>query len=423
MKSLRESPRKKKWLRDRSGTAEASGRWLAMALSKAVLGALWVCVLALSAGCTRAQDKPVLEPIGVLELPFGIQSMAWHPNGKWLAVGYFMRDEVEVWDVEAKKPLFAVPSKRRPINLSGQEVLFSQDGNYLVVQDFLDTKNGEPKFPRRLEDPTELPARLDKDRYVLARVWSVAERKEVAQLKGPGSVLYGGVQGGFCQTGKWPDRLIVHRMAVVAVYELSTGKLLFEFDGLHPFADKPDQTRGYWKMACHPTRAEVALEGAQFFQEAPLFGFPARSGATPIVVADLEKNAVRKVLFSTTPLNGVVYTADGSKLISFGATPIRIWNAGNNFEALGEIGDPALNSGLMTPIAAYDGVLGVSNALRIWSTEVRRNVYTLDTKQYDTLRIAVHPDTKKYAVAVNKFAHLYRLHLSELKRQTAAPGK
>jgi hypothetical protein len=289
----------------------------------------------LCAACTRAQPAPpVLEPAGVLELPYAIQSMAWHPNGKWLAVGYFMRDEVEVWDVETKKSLFAVPSQRRPINKSGQEILFSQDGKHLVVQDFSDTKNGEPKFPRTLLDPEELPARADKERYVLARIWDIDLRKEIAQIKGPGSVLFGGVQEGMCVAGDQASQVLVHRNAIVAAYDMVTGALLHEIDVSHPFANMPQQSRGYWKMSCHPSRPEVALEGAQFFKEAPVFGFIPFSGATPIVVVDLEKKAVKKVLFSATPLNGVAYTADGSKLVSFGAPPIRVWDANADFAAV-----------------------------------------------------------------------------------------
>ena len=62
----------------------------------------------------------------------------------------------------------------------------------------LDTKNHNPPFPKGVDDPLEMPAREDKDRYVLARVWDFEQRKEIAQLRGPGSVLHGGVQRGMC---------------------------------------------------------------------------------------------------------------------------------------------------------------------------------------------------------------------------------
>jgi hypothetical protein len=153
-------------------------------------------------------------------------------------------------------------------------------------------------------------------------------------------------------------------------------------------------------------------------KKAPEFGYPLNSGATPIVVVDLEKKAVKKVLFSATPLNGVTYTADGSKLVSFGAPPIRVWDANADFADVGEINDPHLNSGLMTPVPGYDGLLGISNALRIWSTEALRNVYTLDTKEYDTFRIALHAPTQMYAVAVTKYAHFYRLNSAQLRSQS-----
>lgn len=379
----------------------------------------WFCVWVLAClcvACGRAQ--PVLERVRVLELPYAIQSMAWHPNGKWLAVGYFMRDEVEVWDVETGKPLFAVPSQRRPPNQSGQEVLFSKDGKYLVVQDFKDTKNGEPKFPRAYDDPAELPARQDKERYVLGRVWDTEKRQEVAQLKGPGSILYAGVQGGMCLPPivDGDEILVMLRGAVVSVYAIGTGEAVGELNLQFPFADKPGFGWGYVKMFCHPARTEVALVGGPFMRVAPMFGYPINSGATPIVIVDLDKKAIKKVLYSATPLNGVVYTADGGKLISFGAPPILVWDANADFAAVGEIDEPHLNSGLMTPIPGYDGFLGISNALRIWSVEALRNVYTLDTKEYDTFRIALHAQSNRYAVAVTKYVHLYRLNQAELRK-------
>lgn len=362
----------------------------------------------------------MLEPIRVLELPHTIQSMAWHPNGKWLAVGYFMRDEVEVWDVETGKSLFAVPSQRRPPNQSGQEVLFSKDGKYLVVQDFQDTKNGEPKFPRTYDDPAELPARYDRERYVLGRVWSVQQRQEVKKLRGPGSVLYAGVQKGMCRlpADGNEESLAMLRGAVVSIYSIRSGRVKDEINLQFPFADKPTVGWGYVQMLCHPTKAEVALVGGPFMRVAPQFGYPPNSGATPIVIVDLDKKAIKKVLYSPTPLNGVAYTADGNKLISFGAPPIRVWNANADFVPVGDIDEPHMNAGLMTPIPGYDGFLGISNALRIWSAEELRNVYTLDTKEYDTFRIALHAPSSRYAVAVTKYVHLYRLNQAELRKES-----
>jgi hypothetical protein len=382
----------------------------------------------------------VLTPIGVLEVPYAIQSMAWHPNGKWLAVGYFNREEVEVWDVENKKALFAVPRRRMPGNSSGQEVLFSADEKYLVVQDFVDTKNGEPKFPRTYDDPAELPAQLDKTRYIVARVWNLEQRKEIAQLLGPGSRLYGGSLDGFCQSAALPGLIVVHRQAVVALYEIATGKFIREVNARNPFADKPDQRRGYWRMSCHPTRPEVALEGAQFFKEAPVFGFLENSGATPLVVVDMERSAIKKVLFSATPLNGVAYTSDGEKLVSFGASPTRVWDTKKEFALIGEIGNPPKrdwaekqfvpvdtlnppenaprgNAGDLTAIPGSSLMIGLASALHFWDTAQLRIVATVPAPR-ETLRIAIHPPENTLALAELNRVHFYRLNLNTLPRAT-----
>lgn len=386
-------------------------------------------------GC-NARATPVMEEVGVLELPYAAQSLAWHPDGRLLAVGYFMRDVVEVWHTHTKKPVFSVPSKRRPVNLSGQEVLFSPDGKYLVVQDFLDTKNGEPKFPRRYDDPEELTAQQDKDRYILARVWDVEQRKEIAQIKGPGSVVYGGAQDGVCWIAGKANQLAVHRKAIIQVHDMPTARLAFELNASPPFANKPDQRRGYWKMACHPTRAEVALEGARLFKEAPKFGFPENSGATPIVIADLDSKTIRKVLFSATPLNGVAYNADGGKLVSFGMSPIRVWDANKDFAAMGEIENPPEwlwlnqrgmkvdmlnpppdiprgNAGKLVPVAGTDLMFGLSGDLYLWSLTEARAVAHLPAFP-DVLRIAAHQPSNAFAVVDDRLIHIYKLHRSAL---------
>lgn len=105
-----------------------------------------------------------------LEVSRGIQSLALHPDGKRLAVGYFMHDEVEVWDIENKQAIFSIPSRRRPITQSGNEIVFTPDGRYIVVQVFFDTKGGMPPFPRYLDHPDEAIYVSDVTRYRLATV-------------------------------------------------------------------------------------------------------------------------------------------------------------------------------------------------------------------------------------------------------------
>lgn len=404
-----------------------------------LLAAMAVWALLLLSGCT-ARAKPVMEETGVLELPYTVQSLAWHPDGRLLAVGYFMRDVVEVWDVQTKKPVFSVPSIRRPVNQSGQEVLFSPDGKYLVVQDFLDTKNGEPKFPRTFEEPAESIAQQDRDRYVLARIWDIEQRKEIAQLKGPGSSLYGAAHDGMCAVGGHADQLALLRGAAIAVYRVPEGKLMDELNLRRPFVDKPDFGWGYEKMDCHSQNGEIVLQGSPLMKKAPEFGFPLNSGATPIVVVDLERKAIKKVLFSPTPLNGVAYSADGSKLVSFGMSPIRVWDANKDFAALGEIANPPQldwiraqrapvdvlhppadaprgNSGDLTAIPDSNVMVGIASDFHFWDTEHRRIVATVRSPR-DVLRLAMHRPTATLAAAVVNRVHFYRIDAAALQRAT-----
>jgi hypothetical protein len=382
---------------------------------------------------SACKTSEVLTPAGTLELPYAIQSMAWHPNGKWMAVGYFNRDEIEVWDVENQKSLFVSPSKRRPVNQSGQEVVFSLDGKYLVVQDFVDTKNGNPSFPKNYEDPAELIAQKDKDRYILARVWDVERRKEIMQLKGPGSSLYGGSHLGMCWLSSKSPRLALLRNTAIAVYEPVSGNLLHEINLRFPFVDKPEFNRSYEKMSCHPEREEIALSAGPLMKKAPIFGFPEDSGATPIVVVDMERQAVKKVLFSATPLNGVAYTADGSKLVSFGMSPTRVWDVNREFVVVGEMANPPKkrdwidkqflpvdvlnppkdaprgNASDLTAIPGSNLMIGLAFSLHFWDTAQLRIVATSPAPR-ETLRIAVHAPENTLALAELNRIHFYRIN-------------
>lgn len=404
------------------------------------LRVLLCCLLWVSLNACSQAPTSVLTPVGTLEVPYAIQSMAWHPNGKWLAVGYFNRDEVQVWDVQNKKALFAVPSKRSPVNQSGQEVLFSADGKYLVVQDFVDTKNGEPKFPKNYEDPAEISAQNDKERYILARTWDVEQRKEIMQIKGPGSSLYGGGHEGMCWLSSKPFRLALLRETAVAVYEPLSGTPLYEINLRFPFKDKPDFNRSYDQMSCRTNQEEIALNGGPLMKKAPVFGYPENSGATPIVVVDMALKSIKKVLFSATPLNGVAYTADGSKLVSFGVSPIRVWDANKDFSPVGEIKNPPKwlwlhqhgikvdmlnppanipvgNAGNFVSVAGTDLMFGLSGDLYLWNTATLKAIHHHAPKLPDIFRIAGHQPTGTFAVADGRVAHLFHFSRSAFEAQ------
>ena len=368
--------------------------------------------LLLLSACTKA--APALEPLGVLEVKRGIQSMAWHPDGVHLAIGYSMLAEVEVWNVQTKQAVFSVPSHRRLTNQSGQEVTFSPDGKYLIVQDFVDSKNGDPKFPRSFDDPNELPAQADKQRYILARVWDWPQRKEVAPLRGPASELYGTAQEGFCWVAGEENVLAMHRSSVVVTYDVTTGAMLAETNLLQPFPEYPKRAYSYWKMACHPTQPHVALEGQQFAKRnGPIYGYPGGNGAAAIVVGDLDKKRVHKVLISPTPLNGVTFTADGSKLLSFGAPPIRVWDTTRDYALVGEIFYPKENTNYFAGLNGFDGVIGLSGDLHLWNAQQLKRVATQIVPP-DVFRITVHQASKTVAVAIGRFAHLYRFNPAAL---------
>lgn len=374
-------------------------------------------LLSLNGGCSRA--TPVLEEIGVIQMPYGVQSVAWHPDGQRVAVGYFLKDEVEVWDAETRRALFKVSSKRHPINESGQEILFSPDGKYLVVQDTEDTRNGDPPFPRTRDDPLEAAAEADKKRLILARVWEVATSKEVAQIHGPASWVHHGPLKGMCWVGGERYRLAVLRGAAVATYDVSTGSATGELSLLYPFEDHPDIHWSYSRMSCHPARPEVALQGGWFQDEkAAAFGFPRDTRASPVVVADLEQRRIRKVLVSQTSLNGVTFTADGKHLASSGEAPIRVWDVDAGYMPAGEVVEPAHPAEQLAAVSGYDGFLGISvdgtvHTLYLWDSARLRPAAGLSVPR-DAFRVAVNNQATTVAVAVGSHVHLFRINKAYL---------
>lgn len=338
-------------------------------------------------------------------LPYAVQSMAWQPNGHLFAIGFFMKDEVSVWNIKEKKHVFSVRSNRLSANLSGQEILFSLDGRYLITQDFSDSKAGSPPFPKVLNSTQELKARKDMQRYVLAKVWDLETRKEVATIKGPGSIKHGGRHIGMClfDNGRL---LVLLRKGGFTTYELPSGEMIRDVDLSHPFSDHPKVGRSYEKMACNPSGNEIALAGLQFFRDAEKFGYVNWSGATAIVVADVRKGSVKKVLFSETPLNGVVYTKSGNYLASFGKPPIRVWNAAADFQLTGVVNDPSLNSGNLVAAGDSERAFGIADQAYIWDLAQLRKVARFDIPR-DVIRVAEKDNS--YAIAEGNTVHFFKL--------------
>lgn len=408
-----------------------------MSFKNLMVGIAALALLLLN-GC-NVRAKPVMEEVGVLELPYTAHSLAWHPDGRLLAVGDFMHDVVEVWDVQTKKPVFSVPSKRWVGNQSGQDLLFTSDGKFLIVPDYQDLKPEDLEAPKNTDKTAEIAAQSDKDQYVLARVWDVAQRKEVAQIKGPGARRLGAAPRAMCMLAN-SHTLAVLRATGISKYRLPSGALEGELDLEHPFPDQPQVGRSYETMACNPANDEVSLAALQFFRDAEKFGMTNWTGATALVVADLERNTLKKVLFSATPLNGVAYSADGGKLVSFGMSPIRVWDVNKGFAALGEIENPPQldwvatqrtpvdvlhppanaprgNSGDLTAVPGSEVMVGLASDFHFWDTSQRRIVATVPSPR-DLSRLAMYkPSATLAAIEIHR-VHFYRIDAAALQLLT-----
>jgi WD40 repeat protein len=382
--------------------------------------ACFLIASALLTACSTKAKSP-LEFLYSIEFKNGIQSLAWHPDGKRLAVGYYRQAEVEIWDIEAKKPLFTLPSKRTLVGTSGQEALFSPDGKYIVVKDFLDTKNGEPRWPQK-DDETELQAQQDQTRYQLARVWEIETQKEVAKIFGPGSRIYGSQLDGMCWVGGADAlRLAVLKRTSVFLYDPLAGEMLDEIKLRHPFRDYPKVSRGYEMMDCHPARAYIAMKGGIWsWTELSSNFYAEKSGITPIIIADVNQRTVSYVVESPDPLNGVMYTADGSKLVTYGAPPMRVWDVASGYRSVGMIEQKG-NSDYLTPLSGFNGMIGLAEQLHVWDASSLQTVWR-EPAPADTFRIRHHAGSQTIAVASARQVFFYRYKINAINNIIAKKG-
>jgi WD40 repeat protein len=326
--------------------------------------------------------------------------MAWHPNGKWLAIGYFNHDFVEVWDIQTKQSVLKVPSTRRPISDSGQELIFSPDGKYLVVQDLVNTK---PEYERakKDDDPSELAAQKDTQRLILARVWDLERKKEVSQLRGAGSRFHAGNLRGMCFEFGQPNKITILRKSILSIYAVPSGQHLSDISARNPYSEKPDKTQDYDAMTCHPSQRHIALQTPGFLKAAPIFGYPVGSAATPLIVLDTQKKKVIKVLISPTWIRSVQYNADGNQFSSEGNGLLRLWDTQNNYGDLGEITMPNMKFlPTPTPIANFKGLLTFGNGVQIWDTQKKSLAYSSKLPPTDLFRVAVHQPSGLYAMPI-----------------------
>jgi hypothetical protein len=346
--------------------------------------------------------------VNSLKFDYGVQSFAWHPDGDFIAVGYFLRDEVAIWDIKRKAKVFSIRSQRRPINYSRQEMIFSRDGRYLIAQDKLDSREGNPPFPVKIDSEEEMRARADDQRYVLARIWDWREQREVAQIKGAGSQLYGDNPEGMCWVGGKQNQLAVLREFVVTVYEVPSGKKLYEQNLANPFSENKDVSRRLKSMACHPHKSEIAFQLANFSGYAEKFGQAGNLGATPIVIADIAQKRVKNILISPRPMNGVAYSSDGKILVSSNRAPLLSWNADQDYSASAQIDEPFQSNGYLTSIPGTKSFLGLGgDQLRIWDFGSSPSVVAINDEKLEAFQIAANERKKLMAVAVGAEIRFY----------------
>lgn len=366
------------------------------------------------------QAQPAWQKVKEMTLPYGIQALDWHPDGRHVALTYG-NNLAQVWNVETGQGLATFASTRWGTNQSGKEIGFSPDGKYLVVQDVISYKDKLTKFPRGLTDPLEPAARADKTRYQIGRVLSWPSLEETSKLMGPGSVMHDAQMTGFCWTGGKPSVFAVHRNAAVALYSFPQGKLLDEVSILHPYSQHPNVDKAlWWRMVCDPLRQRVAVQGA-LINDADLkvLGMPPERGPTPIAIVDLVSKRLERTLITRDALNGIVFTADGRYLVAHGLPPMQVWDAQRQFAPLPDIREPQTNTDTM--VALQDNwIAGMSDSLHIWRVGTQQKANQDQALARFSWRTAYHAPSQTLAVARANTLTLYRL---QAKAVTFAPPR
>lgn len=375
-----------------------------MKFLKYSLFAAQILIVLLCSAC-KAKD---IEQVDSLQFDYGIESVAWHPSGDFIAVGYFLRNEVAIWNIKAKKKVFSFRSELRPGLYTWQEILFSPDGRYLIAKDKLDTKEGNPPFPVKMDSEEELKARADDQRYVLARIWDWREQREVGQIKGAGSQLYGDDPAGMCWVGGRQNQLAVLRKFMLTVYDFPSGEKLYELNLANPFPEQKEVRRRLKNIDCHPGRPEIAIETAVLSDYAGMFGYAGNPGATPIIIADLAQRKVKKILISPRAMSSIAYSGDGKILVSSNLAPVLGWNVDQDYATSVQVNEPFRHNGYLTAIPGTSSFIGLGDErLWLWNFDSSLSAVPVSREKLEVLRISVNGAKKLIAVAVRAEIRLY----------------
>jgi WD40 repeat protein len=371
-----------------------------------------------------AQVDPLFEKAGELPIEHSVQSLAWHPNGKWLAIGYYPNNLVEVWDIQTKQSILKMASKR-VLGTKEQDILFSANGKYMVVRDLVDT--GGPYIkPKNDDDPLELKHQKDTQRLILARIWDLEAKKEVAEIRGAGSRLHGGTQHGMCFVSGQSNEVTLLRNSMLSVYNIPSGKKIRDIDIRRPFKDKPNFKFNYWHMACHPNRPELAVNGIDIRRPDDLaeLGLSVAENAVawpmPLVVVDMQRGQIKKTFISPTGIGNKLYIANGKLLAGLRDNLVRFWDANDSYKQLDDLPIPTMDA-KMNPraIPNFQGLVTTGNGLQIWNVKDKNLAYRTKLPPIDVPALAIHEASGLFALPLYHNAiSFFKLDIKKLLQST-----
>ena len=254
-------------------------------------------------GCGDSKTPPLFEFERTLEIG-GVSDLAWHPDGKRVAVTFYLRNIVEVWDVDENKRLIRLEKERVTPKGGNSQLIFSKDGQYLLALD------ADPRESRN--EPNDL-----RRTRPASQSWTTSDWKPHRTYAFE-AVNRFNIPRGMCLS---PDgtSLLVASNYVLARFDLESGDLLKQIDLSHPFDDKRIEFKPF-SMDCNPRHPQVAFGGYGPLdiegQEWPSVEEQYRTPMIPLLIFDQDTLSLRHHFKAHTSFIKLRYSGDGKWLYS-----------------------------------------------------------------------------------------------------------
>jgi WD40 repeat protein/serine/threonine protein kinase len=335
------------------------------------------------------------------------RSVAFSPDGKWLALGGFgsnyvdarigqVFSEVQIWDAETGKQLRSIPG-------GGTCVAFSPDGNRLASG-----SANSWDVTKKAEGAGEL------------KVWETQTGKQLLKIEGGGTIV------AFSPDGKRLTSASGSNFVVgeVKVWDAQTGmeilslkghtrgvgSLAFSPDGKRLASGSVDKTVKVWDA--QTGQELLTIKGGAFSVEWSSISVAFSPDGNQLAICEKVFDArTGQELCALQGFNGqinsVTFSPDGKRLASVGGRPgrpdtsVRIWDAKTGqelFSLKGHTGN-AIESVAFSPDGTRLATYGWDGTVKLWDATSTQEARTFNMHANNVTSVVFSPDGKRVASA------------------------